>query len=857
MTALFTSIDLETGDLTQFSSTATGTDYTLAASSSAPKNGTYGLRATATSASDSGAEAHGEKSFSSSGTAETVIDAWFRFSSWTGNGYGSDIAKSIMVARNSGVGMLYWLAVRGTRLVELCLYNTSFASAATGLTITLAANTWYLIRVIHNSSGSLTLKYSTDGTNFTTVGTYSTAVQGTKADSVRVGVCHVNQWEQAQYTVDVDDLAAYDAEPVGSTPITASDSGALSESSAVAVITAISASDSAALTDTTTSILQTTLITAAGSSTYTTQSYQTTIDSVELWGGGGAGGQCTTNTGGGGGGGGAYAKSTAVPVSPSTGYTVVVGAAGTTGASPVNGGNSTFASTTVVAEGGKSTPENTRTGSAGGLASNSTGATKFSGGSGFTSVTSGGGGGGSGGTAANGNTATSGTGAAAVTGGGPGGDGKTVTQGNGSAPVSGPGGGGGGGYRSTSGTRTGGAGWAGQAKIIYTYVPSTTTPIAASDSATLTEGASALSQSRTDSGILSEASAIAATPATSDAATLSESNTLLASLTPATDQATLTEGASSLVSFEPVTATDQATLAEASQIAATLTTSDSATESESSTSVPAVAATDTATLTEAINLTPSGRTDDATLGEASSIAATIAASDSGTLGEANTINTGSTPFASDLLTLGESPFIAATLATADAATLSDAGDLLVIFAGSDSGSLQDTSQIESTSARSDDAALSEQSAIDASNEAADAFLMQEEASVAASLTGDDSATLDELTDTLEPEAVAVDLFSLGEASELFAELVGVDAATLGESSQIDAQAVTGILAQDFFALTEATEIIESDGGLNIIAGTGTPSGRLRSRSGASLQGRAGAATTTRAGEPALTSRRIE
>jgi hypothetical protein len=81
---------------------------------------------------------------------------------------------------------------------------------------------------------------------------------------------------------------------------------------------------------------------------------------VEAYGAGGGG---STNVGGGGGG--AYARSTAVSVSPGTAYTVTVG----TSAANTNGGDSTFNSTTVVADGGLSGTN----GGTGGLAANSTG----------------------------------------------------------------------------------------------------------------------------------------------------------------------------------------------------------------------------------------------------------------------------------------------------------------------------------------------------------------------------------------------------------------------------------------------------------------------------------------------------
>ena len=119
-----------------------------------------------------------------------------------------------------------------------------------------------------------------------------------------------------------------------------------------------------------------------------------TTSTVETWGAGGGG--SIGNAGGGGGGGGAYAAST-VNVTAGTGYAITVGAGGAID-TVTSGNNSTFATTTVVADGGAGT--NGNTGGAAGLASNSTGDVTFNGGAGGVGHTTGdvgGGGGGAGG----------------------------------------------------------------------------------------------------------------------------------------------------------------------------------------------------------------------------------------------------------------------------------------------------------------------------------------------------------------------------------------------------------------------------------------------------------------------------
>lgn len=206
--------------------------------------------------------------------------------------------------------------------------------------------------------------------------------------------------------------------------------------------------------------------------------------SVEVWGGGGKGGTRTTNGGGGGGGGGAYSSRT-ITVIPGNVYTVTVGAGSkTTGA----GGDSWFSPTPtstgalVLAKGGSSVPDDTRTRAAGGNANDGIGTTRRSGGQGATGSSNtgsyGGGGGSSAGRLANGTSPGTGTtgspppislGAIAPAGGGNGGNAKFSNTGPGSNGRS-PGGGGGGGFRSSSGTGYGGNGADGRVVISYTPI---------------------------------------------------------------------------------------------------------------------------------------------------------------------------------------------------------------------------------------------------------------------------------------------------------------------------------------------------------------------------------------------------
>jgi hypothetical protein len=172
---------------------------------------------------------------------------------------------------------------------------------------------------------------------------------------------------------------------------------------------------------------------------------------VTAYGGAGAGGDHSGAIEGGGGGGGAFAARTAVPVTPGTTYTVVVGAHGTHAIPGSAGSASTFTGDSgvqVVAAGGNG-GANTA-GGAGGAAASSTGDSGLvqSGGAGGNGGGAfGGGGGASGNNAATGNSGAAGlsggAGGAGANGGGSGGHGgQNVNITAGQSPGGGGGGGG-------------------------------------------------------------------------------------------------------------------------------------------------------------------------------------------------------------------------------------------------------------------------------------------------------------------------------------------------------------------------------------------------------------------------------
>lgn len=195
---------------------------------------------------------------------------------------------------------------------------------------------------------------------------------------------------------------------------------------------------------------------------------------VECWGGGGAGAGARGGGGGvitsittGGGGGGAYSAGY-VSVTPSSSYTIQIGAQrdGTTGEA-ADGNPSWFSSTTTIFAAGGGSGKLKSAGS-GGQSSAGYGTIKYSGGDGYYvgENTPGGGGGGAGSTG-NGGSSTSSTGGSGTSENGGNGGTGTLNPADGTITAGSIYGGGGGGVRSTNENRIGGNGAQGLIRLTY------------------------------------------------------------------------------------------------------------------------------------------------------------------------------------------------------------------------------------------------------------------------------------------------------------------------------------------------------------------------------------------------------
>jgi len=209
------------------------------------------------------------------------------------------------------------------------------------------------------------------------------------------------------------------------------------------------------------------IITGTGAGTWTAP-VGVSVITVECFGGGGAGGlRSTDNSGAGGAGGGAYARRNTMAVTPSAVYSYTVGAGGTDGVTPADGGTTTFtgdASVVCSAAGATSVVANSQAATLG--ATTATGDVTSPGGSGHGGDSFLSGGGGEGGSGSGSGFSSLGSAGGSGGNGGDGGNGQTTSAAG--APGVQPGGGGGGGYRTTSTTRNGGAGGDGQIVITFT-----------------------------------------------------------------------------------------------------------------------------------------------------------------------------------------------------------------------------------------------------------------------------------------------------------------------------------------------------------------------------------------------------
>jgi hypothetical protein len=182
--------------------------------------------------------------------------------------------------------------------------------------------------------------------------------------------------------------------------------------------------------------------------------WNSSSNSIELWGKGGDGADGVAGTrGGGGGGGGAYAKITNVTLTPSTTIVTQVPCGNTATTTAFVRNNSG----TIVVQAASGSNASGATGGAGGTAASSIGSTKYSGGNGGSVVSNGGGGGGGGGAGPNGAGKNGGSTQANSGGGGGGGanGGSSTAGANSTSSTGGNGGTGGSGSPGGAGSSTG------------------------------------------------------------------------------------------------------------------------------------------------------------------------------------------------------------------------------------------------------------------------------------------------------------------------------------------------------------------------------------------------------------------
>ncbi|MGC4040240.1 MAG: fibronectin type III domain-containing protein [Flavobacterium sp.] len=412
------------------SATSTGTGIS---------NGTNGgTSATANTPGGTGQATGGLGAASDNGPAATA-------GSVPGSGGGG---KGATGAGSSGVG--------GAGQVVFSWVCPTYAITGVSATTPSTTGTTSTVTVTGLSNGTYTVTYSFSGANANANQTASMTVSGGIGTFTTIAVANAGAT-----TITVTNLSN------GTAPATCSN----------------------AITENNSTIISINSVTynTAGTSSFTIPAGITCVK-VDAIGGGAGGSTRTSNSGGaGGGGGGAFASGTVSVVSGNS-YTVVVGAGGATNA---NGGDSTFNSTSVVAEGGFAGASNTQTANSGGTVAGSTGnIARYKGGDGGAGGTtnSGAGGGGAGTTGAGGNATTTTAGTGTASGGGNGAAG--VTAGNTGNTGNTYGGGGSGGAANNGTDRSGGAGARGLVTITWIdasdFSTTATAAVCANNPATVT-----------------------------------------------------------------------------------------------------------------------------------------------------------------------------------------------------------------------------------------------------------------------------------------------------------------------------------------------------------------------------------
>jgi len=229
MATLWTKIDFEGGNLSQFSSTSdTAANTSATASGTAAKNGSYGMLVTSNEASDVNTACYGQINFTSPASSIIRVQYWFRQDYDNDPGYNSTAnAKAHFELGSTVYGRAAIAFInRANGDLNLGITNDSFARVNLA-TWSPTADTWYLLRLTFDWSGSsLAYKweYSTDGTSFTSIvnsTTTSHRFDNDGSDYARFGHIHINQWEKSDFSEWFDDIEGFDSAAVTGYTLTA------------------------------------------------------------------------------------------------------------------------------------------------------------------------------------------------------------------------------------------------------------------------------------------------------------------------------------------------------------------------------------------------------------------------------------------------------------------------------------------------------------------------------------------------------------------------------------------------------------------------------------------------------------
>lgn len=235
MATLWTKIDFEGGNLSQFSSTTdNATNTSATASGTAAKNGSYGMLVTSAETSDANTNCYGQVDFTDPSSSIIRVEYWWRQDYDNDPGYNSTTNAKAHFELGSAFNGRAALAFinRANGDLNFGITNDSFARVNLA-SWTPSLDTWYRIRVQLDYSGSSLAylwQYSTDGTNFTTIinsTTTSHRFDNDGSDYARFGHVHINQWEKSDFSEWFDDIEGFDSVASSGTTYNQSAAGSL------------------------------------------------------------------------------------------------------------------------------------------------------------------------------------------------------------------------------------------------------------------------------------------------------------------------------------------------------------------------------------------------------------------------------------------------------------------------------------------------------------------------------------------------------------------------------------------------------------------------------------------------------